>query len=437
MEIKSIPICGEKIQHKKSLSENLDKNYTSLHNQNLGQNNLKEKKQNKLELNKENFQIIQQKGPINEINNNKSFLENKKDESSNIINNLNVKNIKNDENINIIKKDENINLIKEDEHNYNYNYIYNNSSENNYNNVYTLLNSYYKDVNLNFKNDIDNNNNIIGKNFLHKNKFQESSNNYIISNNLQYSYPYNNSYMDNNINNVINNQNCFSSYINNNQIQDSFYPFPNNAFSINNQNAFYSINYFNNNNNLSYNFNFNNNKNKYKYYKKSKDNNNEYKLFIINLDNILKGIDTRTTIMIRHIPNKYSYQNLLEEINTVCKDKYDFFYLPLDSENYCNLGYAFINFINPLHIIYFYNIFKSRKWLHFNSFKECDLTFAKYQGKYELTSNIEKKLGKNDDKRRMPMIFEIKNPPKIDLFRQYYDIIKEYRPELLNDINWI
>ena len=47
MEIKSIPICGEKIQHKKSLSENLDKNYTSLHNQNLGQNNLKEKNQNK------------------------------------------------------------------------------------------------------------------------------------------------------------------------------------------------------------------------------------------------------------------------------------------------------------------------------------------------------------------------------------------------------
>ena len=140
--------------------------------------------------------------------------------------------------------------------------------------------------------------------------------------------------------------------------------------------------------------------------------------------------------MIRHIPNRYSYQILLEEINTICKDKYDFIYLPLDSENNCNLGYAFINFINPLHIIYFYNIFKSRKWFYFNSYKECDLTFAKYQGKYELTSKIEKKVGKNYEKKKH-MLFEIKKPPKIDLFKQYYDIIKENRPELLNIINWI
>ena len=73
----------------------------------------------------------------------------------------------------------------------------------------------------------------------------------------------------------------------------------------------------------------------------------------------------------------------------------------------------------------------------YNSYKDCDLTFAKYQGKYELTSNIEKNLGKNDDKRRKPIIFEINNPPKIDLFKKYYEIIKEYRPELLDEINWI
>ena len=239
--------------------------------------------------------------------------------------------------------------------------------------------------------------------------------------------------MDNNI--IINNQNQndFSYYINNNnnynQIQDLYHSFPENAFSINNQNNYYFTKNLNNKDNNKDNIN----SNKSKYNKR----NNEYKLFIINLDNILKGIDTRTTIMIRHIPNKYSYKILLEEINTVCKDKYDCFYLPLDSENNCNLGYAFINFINPLHIIFFYNNFKSRKWFYFNSYKECDLTFAKYQGKFQLTSNIEKKVGKNDDKKRLPLIFEIKNPPRIDLFKQYYNIIKEYRPELLNAINWI
>ena len=140
--------------------------------------------------------------------------------------------------------------------------------------------------------------------------------------------------------------------------------------------------------------------------------------------------------MIRHIPNKYSCKNVLDEINVVCKDKYDFFYLPLDSENNCNLGYSFINFIHPLHIVYFYNIFKSRKWFYYNSYKECDLTYGKYQGKYELTINIEKNLGK-DDKRQKPIILEVKEPPKIDLFKKYYEIIKRYQPGLLNEINWI
>jgi hypothetical protein len=36
--------------------------------------------------------------------------------------------------------------------------------------------------------------------------------------------------------------------------------------------------------------------------------------------------------MIRHIPNKYSTQSLLEEINVQFKGKYDFFYLPMDFE---------------------------------------------------------------------------------------------------------
>ena len=55
-------------------------------------------------------------------------------------------------------------------------------------------------------------------------------------------------------------------------------------------------------------------------------------LFMINIDNIIYGRDKRTTIMIRHIPNKYSTLSLLEEINSYFKGKYDFFYLPMDFE---------------------------------------------------------------------------------------------------------
>ena len=105
--------------------------------------------------------------------------------------------------------------------------------------------------------------------------------------------------------------------------------------------------------------------------------------------------------MLRHIPNRYTYQNLQEEINFVCKDKYGLVYLPIDLENNCNLGYAFINFINPLHIVRFYEMFKSRKQLYFNSFKECDLCFAKFQGKTGLTLKYEKNANNPIDKRKI------------------------------------
>ena len=141
--------------------------------------------------------------------------------------------------------------------------------------------------------------------------------------------------------------------------------------------------------------------------------------------------------MIRHIPNKYTSQALLEELNTICKSKYDFFYLPLDAENECNLGYAFINFVHPLHIVHFYNIFKARKWNLYKSNKECDLSFAKFQGKAELTANLDKNMNKIEDKKKLPMVFEVMNPPKIDLEKQYYDEIKMNRSELLKNINWI
>jgi hypothetical protein len=409
---------------------NFDSNNISLINPNISFSHNTKKKEgkssNQKEIDKETFQIIQQKGTLNIKNNDSSSLtENLNDESSQNLDNNN--NIKYKE-INTKDLDE---LNKE----FTKMKLSSQKSEGNYfnegnKNTYTLLNTYYKDIDLTFKNDNMNK----GKNFLHKDNFKEfinynkynNLNNNDISNinnspNFSYYHPYN-TYQ----NQILNNQMFFPYNTINNQGFQYFYP--ENAFTINNQTNYYFTNYINN-----YNYNFNVNKNRYN----RKKENIEPKFFTINIDNILKGIDTRTTVMIRHIPNKYSYHNLLEEINTICKDKYDFFYLPLDSENNCNLGYAFINFINSLHIVYFYNIFKSRKWLQFNSFKECDLTFAKYQGKYELTSNIEKNMGKNEDKKRLPIIFEIKNPPKIDLFKKYYDIIKEYKPEMVNDINWI
>ena len=46
-------------------------------------------------------------------------------------------------------------------------------------------------------------------------------------------------------------------------------------------------------------------------------------------------------------------------------------------------------------------------------------------------------IGKSNDKRRIPMVFEIKNPPKIELYKKYYELIKKYKSECMKDINWI
>jgi hypothetical protein len=59
----------------------------------------------------------------------------------------------------------------------------------------------------------------------------------------------------------------------------------------------------------------------------------------------------------------------LEEINEYFKDKYDLFYLPIDYANNCNLGFAFINFIDPMHVIAFYDKYRGKKWKKFNSEK--------------------------------------------------------------------
>ena len=111
----------------------------------------------------------------------------------------------------------------------------------------------------------------------------------------------------------------------------------------------------------------------------------------IHLDNVLKLKDKRTTVMIKHIPNKYTIDNLLEEINPLFTNKFDVVYLPIDTINQSNLGFAFINFLTPMHLLYFYDQFIDRQWKYYSSKKRCYLVYAKMQGKEELIDYIKKR----------------------------------------------
>ena len=115
--------------------------------------------------------------------------------------------------------------------------------------------------------------------------------------------------------------------------------------------------------------------------------------------------DLRTTLMIKNIPNKYTITSFLEEINENFKNTYDIFYLPIDYINKCNLGFAFINFVEPFHIILFYELYRGKKWKKFNSEKKCELLYAKYQGRKELIAHFEKgKVLTFDSEDKRPLI---------------------------------
>lgn len=87
------------------------------------------------------------------------------------------------------------------------------------------------------------------------------------------------------------------------------------------------------------------------------------------VEQVSKGLDKRTTIMIRNIPNKYTQAMLLQEIDASYRGAYDFFYLPIDFKNKCNVGYAFINFMDYRRIVPFFREFNGQRWKNFNSEK--------------------------------------------------------------------
>ena len=233
------------------------------------------------------------------------------------------------------------------------------------------------------------------------------------------------------INNNTQNSNCFNfSNINiNNQIQ----------FNPTSLNSLY-------NNSINSNFDSQNNYNQSKAKSKKSNNQNKKKnnnkIILdpsknqVNLMNILLCQDNRTTLMIKNIPNKYTISSFLEEINIYFKNTYDVFYLPIDYVNKCNLGFAFINFVEPLHILLFYELYRGKKWKKFKSDKICELLYAKYNNKKELIEHFEKgKVLLFDSQEKRPLILPTpKILPKINIPLSYLNIFIKLYPNVSYEI---
>ncbi|XP_062091511.1 protein MEI2-like 1 [Humulus lupulus] len=139
-------------------------------------------------------------------------------------------------------------------------------------------------------------------------------------------------------------------------------------------------------------------------------NNVDKRQYELDIDRILHGEDSRTTLMIKNIPNKYTSKMLLAAIDEYCRGTYDFLYLPIDFKNKCNVGYAFINMIDPREIIPFYQAFNGKKWEKFNSEKVASLAYARIQGKSALIAHFQNSSLMNEDKRCRPILFHTDGP---------------------------
>ncbi|OVA20537.1 RNA recognition motif domain [Macleaya cordata] len=133
--------------------------------------------------------------------------------------------------------------------------------------------------------------------------------------------------------------------------------------------------------------------------------------------------DTRTTVMIKNIPNKYSQKLLLNMLDNHCihcneqindgddqpLSSYDFLYLPIDFNNKCNVGYGFVNLTSPQAAWRLYKAFHLQPWEVFNSRKICEVTYARLQGLEALKEHFKNSKFACETEEYLPVVF---SPPR-------------------------
>ncbi|KAL2164061.1 hypothetical protein VTH06DRAFT_3275 [Thermothelomyces fergusii] len=138
----------------------------------------------------------------------------------------------------------------------------------------------------------------------------------------------------------------------------------------------------------------------------------------VDVNRIRDGVDVRTTIMLRNIPNKVDQVMLKRIIDESSWGKYDFMYLRIDFANDCNVGYAFINFVDPLDIIDFVNARGNQRWNCFKSDKVAEISYATIQGKDCLVQKFRNSSVMLEAPHYRPKLYYTVNGPRPELAGQ-------------------
>ncbi|XP_023745257.1 protein terminal ear1 homolog [Lactuca sativa] len=148
-------------------------------------------------------------------------------------------------------------------------------------------------------------------------------------------------------------------------------------------------------------------------------------MFLIKEDAIVSSFrDSRTTVMIKNIPNKYSQKLVLNMLDNHCihcneqveaeggdqpLSAYDFVYLPIDFANKCNVGYGFVNMTSPEATWRLYKSFHHQNWEVFNSKKICEVSYARLQGLEALKQHFKNSKFPREAEEYMPVVL---TPPR-------------------------
>ncbi|KAG6766358.1 hypothetical protein POTOM_030435 [Populus tomentosa] len=157
------------------------------------------------------------------------------------------------------------------------------------------------------------------------------------------------------------------------------------------------------------------------------------------------GSDSRTTVMIKNIPNKYSQKLLLNMLDnhcihcneqiangddeplvlwhsskSKCSRQLSFIYsgtgvVPLlnifvcENSNKCNVGYGFVNLTSPQAAWRLYKAFHNQHWEVFSSRKICAVTYARVQGLEALKEHFKNSKFPCEMDHHLPVVF---SPPR-------------------------
>ncbi|KAJ5753831.1 uncharacterized protein N7511_007984 [Penicillium nucicola] len=130
----------------------------------------------------------------------------------------------------------------------------------------------------------------------------------------------------------------------------------------------------------------------------------------IDMDRIQRGLDVRSTIMIRNIPNKITSNELKIILDESSFGKYDFMYLRMDFNHGCNVGYAFINFGDPMDILDLIMARHGKTWPECISEKKAQISYAALQGKDALISKFRNSHVMTRPAGERPRLFHIGGP---------------------------